>query len=81
MEPYLLVTEYLEQGSLRGLLKQSGGLTPEQAQELASDIFIGLVYLHGKRPKMIHRDLKPENILLVQEQRMRAKIAGALFSM
>ncbi len=58
--PYI-VTEYVEGGTLRGLVDK-GPLPLEDALRLAAGIAAGLSCAH--QAGVVHRDLKPENILL-----------------
>lgn len=73
---YYLVLEYMDRGTLYHLLmKQREKLTNKQIVNLASDIILGIEYLHSK--KMLHRDLKSLNILLCSDAAndWKAKIA------
>ena len=59
----LLVLEFADGGTLRGLLKRhTGGLPPSEARPLLDGILAGLEasHLHG----LAHRDVKPENVFL-----------------
>jgi serine/threonine protein kinase len=59
----LIVSEYAVDGSLEGLLQESGGALPmKQAVDLTTGILKGLEFLHARQ--IIHRDIKPANILL-----------------
>lgn len=62
---YFLATEYIEGGTLAGLLRQMGPLPSALASELLAQLLAGLVHCHEKG--LIHRDLKPENLLLTRE--------------
>ncbi len=58
-----IVMEYVDGGSLRGLLqKLEGPLTLQQTLELFASVADGLEYIHQQN--LVHRDLKPDNILL-----------------
>jgi predicted Ser/Thr protein kinase len=65
-----LVMEYMEQGSLWQVLRQTV-LNPEQQKRMALDIAKGLYYLHSK--PILHRDLKSANVLI--NQHGQAKLA------
>lgn len=67
--PPYYVMEYLEQGSLEGLLESRGRLPISQAVELFHGICVGLNHSHGKG--VLHCDLKPANILLDEDYRPR----------
>ncbi|HEY0429842.1 MAG TPA: protein kinase [Pyrinomonadaceae bacterium] len=58
----VIVSEYIEDGSLADKLKKEGSLPVRQAVEIAIGILNGLEYLHSKN--IVHRDIKPANILL-----------------
>ncbi|KAI8621775.1 kinase-like domain-containing protein [Chytriomyces sp. MP71] len=61
---YITVLEYMKDGDLFDLLKQTGPLAPEKVKIIAAQIALGLEYLHSK--KVIHRDVKLENIAIVR---------------
>lgn len=67
--PPYYVMEYLEQGSLEGLLESRGRLPVSLAVELFYGICVGLNHSHGKG--VLHCDLKPANILLDEDYRPR----------
>lgn len=60
----VIVSEYIEGGSLRDWLEANFKRAPSLAAavEMMRGILRGLSHLHAR--KIIHRDLKPENILL-----------------
>lgn len=58
--PYI-VTEYIENGDLRKLLRDGRPIPPARRRSILDQIGQALAYLHGKG--ILHRDLKPENIL------------------
>ena len=63
----VIVSEYVNDGSLAGWLKQHGGKASSIATacEIIEGVLAGLAHLHERR--IIHRDLKPENILLQRD--------------
>ncbi|XP_031114121.1 integrin-linked protein kinase 1-like isoform X1 [Ipomoea triloba] len=69
----VLLTEYLQNGSLYDLLRKKGRLEAETAISYALDIARGMNYLHQHKPHaIIHRDLTPRNVL--QDESGRLKI-------
>lgn len=60
-QPWYFVMEYLDGGSLYGMLKKRGKLPLEEAIEIGCQIGLALAYMHSKG--IAHRDLKPDNIL------------------
>src|SRR5260221_9342127 len=57
-----ITMEYLEGTDLRGVLREKGKLTPEEAAKIILQICRALEAAHGEG--VIHRDLKPQNIML-----------------
>ncbi|KAJ3397119.1 hypothetical protein HDU80_009686 [Chytriomyces hyalinus] len=57
---YVFVLEYMKDGDLFDLVKETGALTSAQVRIIAAQVALGLRYLHARR--VIHRDIKPENI-------------------
>lgn len=58
-----IVTEFIEEGSLRNILNNCpGGMNLQEVIDLFSPIAETIDHMHGKN--IIHRDLKPENILI-----------------
>uniref|UniRef100_A0A6B2L6J4 Protein kinase domain-containing protein n=1 Tax=Arcella intermedia TaxID=1963864 RepID=A0A6B2L6J4_9EUKA len=66
----IIVTEFMENGSLYNLLRNSGINTAERIS-IAQDIALGVKYLHSQN--ILHRDLTSKNILL--NNAMVAKVA------
>ncbi len=57
-----ITMEYLEGTDLRGVLREKGKLTPEEAAKIILQICRALEAAHGEG--VVHRDLKPQNIML-----------------
>src|SRR6266404_5879620 len=57
-----ITMEYLEGQDLRGVLREKGKLTPEEAARVILQICRALEAAHGEG--VIHRDLKPQNIMM-----------------
>ncbi|HEX2021921.1 MAG TPA: serine/threonine-protein kinase [Candidatus Thermoplasmatota archaeon] len=68
---YLIVMEYMDQGSADHLLEERGPLPPDEAVRIARDALAGLATVH--RRGIAHGDVKPSNVLLGAEG--RAKLA------
>uniref|UniRef100_A0A6B2L3S5 Protein kinase domain-containing protein n=1 Tax=Arcella intermedia TaxID=1963864 RepID=A0A6B2L3S5_9EUKA len=66
----IIVMEYMENGSLSELLKKKE-LRSHQIHKIATEIALGMNYLHGEN--ILHRDLTSKNILL--SKHMEAKVA------
>jgi len=63
-----LITEYMEAGSLRNILKTpkyTNQLSFKLCLRIANDIALATNYLHHSN--IMHRDLKPENVLIGSE--------------
>uniref|UniRef100_F7GLJ6 Receptor interacting serine/threonine kinase 3 n=1 Tax=Callithrix jacchus TaxID=9483 RepID=F7GLJ6_CALJA len=62
-----LVTEFMENGSLSGLLKPQCPRPWPLLCRLLKEVVLGMCYLHEQNPALLHQDLKPSNILLDPE--------------
>ncbi|XP_052590244.1 receptor-interacting serine/threonine-protein kinase 3 [Peromyscus californicus insignis] len=68
-----LVTRFMENGSLAGLLQPTCPRPWPLLCRLLHQVVLGMCYLHSLDPVLLHRDLKPSNVLLDPE--LHAKIA------
>lgn len=60
-----LVTEFMEQGSLRRILSNNAiKLTWNTRLRLFRGAALGMSYLHKLEPPVMHRDLKSDNLLV-----------------
>lgn len=56
----MLVTEFMEHGSLADWFRKPTALSDRQALDMCIDCCRGMTYLHGRAPApVLHRDLKP----------------------
>lgn len=62
---YYIIMEYMEAGSLRGLLNKLKWMSLQRALNMSLDLSDALVRTH--RLKIIHRDIKPSNVLLDED--------------
>ncbi|HEX8248664.1 MAG TPA: protein kinase [Pyrinomonadaceae bacterium] len=58
----VILSEYIEDGSLADMLRKHGRIPVQQAVRIVIGVLNGLEYLHSKN--IIHRDIKPANILM-----------------
>lgn len=68
-----LVTVFMENGSLAGLLQPMCPRPWPLLCRLLHEVVLGMCYLHSLNPVLLHRDLKPSNVLLDPE--LHAKLA------
>ncbi|XP_038166061.1 receptor-interacting serine/threonine-protein kinase 3 isoform X2 [Arvicola amphibius] len=68
-----LVTVFMENGSLAGLLQSMCPRPWPLLCRLLHEVVLGMCYLHSLNPVLLHRDLKPSNVLLDPE--LHAKLA------
>jgi serine/threonine protein kinase len=66
------VFEHCMYGTLSNLITKQGRLSEELCRIYASELVLGLKYLHGAN--VMHRDLKPENVLI--EENLHLKIVS-----
>lgn len=59
-----LVTQFMENGSLAGLLQPQCPRPWPFLCRLLHELVLGMCYLHSLNPVLLHRDLKPSNVLL-----------------
>jgi serine/threonine protein kinase len=59
---YYIAVEYMRGGSLEGVLKQRGRLTPTEAVEIGIQVADALAHMHSRQ--VVHLDIKASNILL-----------------
>jgi serine/threonine-protein kinase len=64
-----IAMEYVEGLSLRGMMREPGGMPAEKALDIARQICEAMVYMHSQG--VVHRDLKPENILVTHEGQIK----------
>lgn len=70
----ILVSQFMENGSLHHRLDDGRVLTFDQRLKILRDVAVGLEYVHhGASPKIIHRDIKSANVLL--DKNLLAKLA------
>lgn len=62
---YMLIMEYVEGASLRGLLAEHGCFMPGSTVDVIDVCADALAYAH--RHGLLHNDLKPENILITSD--------------
>lgn len=61
---YFIVTEYIDGGTVQGLIEEKGALPPEDAVEFAIQVAEGLTA--ANEANIVHRDIKPENLMLTK---------------
>jgi serine/threonine protein kinase len=66
---YIMVMEFIEGESLRGILDKWKQLTPETSLAIAYEVALGLEHAHSKG--IVHRDIKPGNIMLTRSGRVK----------
>lgn len=71
-----LVTEFMENGSLEGLLQPGCPRPWPFLCRLLRELVLGMCYLHSQNPVLLHRDLKPSNVLLDSD--LHAKVSPCI---
>lgn len=68
-----LLTPFMENGSLVGLLQPHCPRPWPLLSRLLQEVVLGMCYLHSQNPVLLHRDLKPSNVLLDSD--LHAKVS------
>ncbi|XP_066244684.1 receptor-interacting serine/threonine-protein kinase 3 isoform X1 [Saccopteryx leptura] len=68
-----LVTQFMENGSLVGLLQPQCPRPWPFICRLLHELVLGMSYLHNQNPVLLHQDLKPSNVLL--DSHLHTKLA------
>src|ERR1700745_2777173 len=71
---YYIAMEYVAGRSLKALVRESGGLKPAVAIDIAVQVLHAARFAHKRG--VIHRDLKPHNVLIDKEGRVRVTDFG-----
>ncbi|XP_019518576.1 PREDICTED: receptor-interacting serine/threonine-protein kinase 3 isoform X1 [Hipposideros armiger] len=66
-----LVTSFMVNGSLAGLLQPQCPRPWCFLCRLLQELVLGMCYLHSLNPVLLHRDLKPSNVLLDEDLRIK----------
>ncbi|GAB5572757.1 receptor-interacting serine/threonine-protein kinase 3 isoform X3 [Prionailurus iriomotensis] len=74
-----LVTQFMENGSLVGLLQPHCPRPWPFLCRLLQELVLGMCYLHSQNPVLLHRNLKPSNVLLDSD--LHAKVFETLTNM
>ena len=69
-EYFIVVLEFVENGSLLSYINKFGKLSEDEARHYFVQLLITLEYLHSKC-KVAHRDLKAENVLIDRNHNIR----------
>ena len=70
---YLVLTEYLENRSLKSILEKKATLPLSKLNllKMTYDIARAVYYLHTRKPPVYHRDLKSSNCLVDEYLRVK----------
>jgi len=71
---FLIITEFLEGGSLASVLKSDVEMTPPLLKKIVTGIALGMLHLHAEG--IIHRDLAARNILIGDNWRVKVSDFG-----
>lgn len=71
----LLILEYVDGGSLRGLMERRGKLPRGEALRIFRGVLAGLQAAHDRG--IVHRDVKPENVLISKDGQPKLADFGA----
>lgn len=72
-----LVTQYMENGSLAGLLQAQCPRPWPLICRLLQELVLGMCYLHSQNPVLLHRDLKPSNVLLDPDLHAKVSLSSS----
>ena len=64
-DSYFIEMQYVDGGTLQGMLKQQGRLDVREAARIVRDVAAGLSAAHEKG--IVHRDIKPGNVMLTSK--------------
>ncbi len=73
-DTYFIAMEFVKGRSLKEIIREKGGLSPEDTIEIAKQVCSALNFAHEN--EVIHRDIKPHNIILTEEGRVKVTDFG-----
>jgi serine/threonine protein kinase len=76
---HFIVNEYIDGGTVQGIVEEKKTLQPEEALEYAIQVAKGLIA--ANEANIIHRDIKPDNLMLTKERVLKIADFGLARSM
>jgi len=73
---YMIITEFMDQGSIYARLQTEPAVTPEVKLSWATQASQGIAFLHNRKPRIVHGDISSRNMLLHSDNTVKVADFG-----